>query len=244
MDPTCDLPCCASLPLPSLAALADLRREPGITVTTAGGRVWVCWEVGAEAVLRRVMPLPGAELFARREGLWYRLGHHLPSFGLPVEAEGSAMPLYRAVTPEPARAVAPDEDPPAPARLDLVRDGRVRAATALRCALAVLGHWADSAMTAQLGALTAAWSEGEVMLRGERLPSIAGGARFWGDLVLAPLGFRPKPDLPEPALRRALRVDADALLVLSAEGVEEVPRAAFRPLTRAGVRLALEDHRP
>ena len=37
------------------------------------------------------------------------------------------------------------------------------------------------------------------MLRGERLPAIAGGARFWGDLVLAPLGFRPKPDLPEPA---------------------------------------------
>src|SRR5512135_3864654 len=132
MDPTRDLPCCASLPLPFLAVLADLRREPGIMVTRAGGRAWVCWEAGAEAALRRVMPLPGAELYARREGHWYRLGHHLPSFGLPVEAEGAAIPLYRAVTPEPARAVAPDGDPPPPAQLGLVRDDRPRAATALR----------------------------------------------------------------------------------------------------------------
>jgi hypothetical protein len=239
MDPTRDSPCCASLPLPSLAALADLRREAGITVTTAGERVWVCWEEGAEAVVRRVMPLPGAELYTRREGLWYRVGHHLPAFGLPVEAEETAMPLYRAVTPEPVRVVTPEETTPAPARLRLVRDERVRVTTALRCGLAALGRWAESAPTAEIGAVTVAWSGGEVIVRGPRLPAIAEGTRYWGDLVLVPLGFRPEPNLSEPALRGALRVDDGAVLVLSAEAVEEVPRAAFRPLTRAGVRLAL-----
>ncbi len=238
MDPTRESPSCASLPLITLAALADLRREAGITVTTAGDRVWVCWEPGTEAVVRRLMPLPGAELYTRREGHWYRFGHHLPAFGLPVEDQEASIPLYRAITPEPVQAVMPDGTPSSSARLRLVRDQRVRAAAAMRCALAELGRWVESAPTAEIGGLTAAWSGGEVIVRGARLPAIAGCERFWGERVLAPLGFRPEPSLPEPALRRALRVEEGTLLVLSAQGIEEVPCAAFGPLTRAGVRLA------
>jgi hypothetical protein len=238
MDPTRESPCCASLPLLSLAALADLRREVGITVTTAGDRVWVCWEAGTEAVVRRVLPLPGAELYSRRDGLWYRLGHHLPAFGLPVEDQEASIPLYRAITPEPAQAVMPDGMPSSSARLRLVRDQRVRGATAARCALAELSRWVESALTAEIAALTAAWSGDEVIVRGARLPAIAGCARFWGERVLVPLGFRPEPSLPEPALRRALHVQEGTLLVLTAQGIEEVPDAAFGPLTRAGVRLA------
>ena len=244
MNPHLDAPCCARLPLPALAALADLRRVPGIVVTTVGEHAWVRWGPGDEAVLRRVMPLPGSELYTRRDGLWYRIGAHLPAFGLPVEDEDRGVPLDRAVVPDRVEALAPDVRAPVKARLGLVRDDRARGSSALLCELGALARWADSATTAQFGPLTAAWSGDEVLVRGEKLPAVAAGTRFWGVLVLVPLGFRPEPDLPEAALRGALGTGEEALLVLSDEGGEEVPLAAFRPLTRAGVRLAREGRQP
>jgi hypothetical protein len=65
--------------------------------------------------------------------------------------------------------------------------------------------------------------------------------RLWGDDLLVPVGFRPDPDLPPATLREAVGAEADELVVLDEAGAEVVPRAAFAPLTRAGVRLALRD---
>jgi hypothetical protein len=83
-----------------------------------------------------------------------------------------------------------------------------------------------------------------VMLLGQRLPTMSEGEKFWGDRVLTPLGFRPEPDLPESALLVALGVDEGDLLVIEAEGCEVVPRDAFRPLSRAGFRLAVAEATP
>jgi hypothetical protein len=60
--------CCASLPPGVLPALAGLRARAGVRAREVGGRVWVWWTAGDEAVLQRVLPLPGAELFARSRG--------------------------------------------------------------------------------------------------------------------------------------------------------------------------------
>ncbi|MBV8381464.1 MAG: hypothetical protein JOZ63_02585 [Planctomycetaceae bacterium] len=240
MSPALEHVCCAGLPPSALSTLADLRREPDIRVAWVDGRPWVRWEAGSEAVLRRLLPVSGVDLFARREGLWYRPGCHLPTFEVPEAIESGAVPLCRAITPMPVRPSPPGEVAPAPVRLALVRDDRARPATALRCPLSGLRRWAETATTAELSAAAAARAGDEVMLLGRGLPVIAGGVRFWGDGVLVPLGFRADPDLPEPALRRSLRVAEDALLVLEADGVEVVPREAFRMVTRAGLRLALE----
>ncbi|HEX8200742.1 MAG TPA: hypothetical protein VF590_09660 [Isosphaeraceae bacterium] len=231
----------ASLPAPALAVLAPLRREPGITVTLRGDRAWVRWEPGAEAVLRRVLPVPGVELYVLHEGRWHRPGHHLPAAVPEAEASAAdeALPLHRAITPVPIRATPPPAAAPEPARLGLVRTEGVRPATALRCLLEELSPWAESATTAEIRGLRAARSGAEVLLRGERLPALAAGQRFWGERVLVPLGFRADPDLPEPALQEALGVPDEAILLLEAEGFEAIPRAAFRPLTRAGLRRAL-----
>jgi hypothetical protein len=244
MTSTLDQVCLASLPAPALAVLAGLRREPGISVILEGDRAWVLWEPGTVAVLRRVLPVPGVELFVRREGHWHRHGRRLPASGLPEALAGEAVPLHRAVTPVPIRAIPPGPTAPPPARLGLVRDDRVRPATALRCALEELGRWAETATTAEIRALRAARAAECVMVRGARLPALAGGERFWGDRVLVPLGFRAEPDLPESALRAALHVADDALLVLEAEGFEAVPREALRPLSRSSLRLALGGPRP
>src|SRR5215207_2668499 len=132
---------CASLPVSALAALADLRREPGVAVTVAGDRAFVRWASESEEVLRRVRPIAGVELYSRRGGLWYRHGHHLPSFGLLAD-EGESVSLHRAVTPTPVRPEPPAGIPPRPVVVTLVRDGRVRVATALGCGLDEFGRWA------------------------------------------------------------------------------------------------------
>ena len=240
-DPELDLDAlqCASLPASALAALADLRREPGVAVTVSGDRAFVRWASESEEVLRRVRPIAGVELYARRGGLWYRHGHHLPTFGLPAD-EGESVSLHRAVTPTPVRPEPPAGIPPRPVELTLVRDGRVREATALGCGLDEFGRWADMAPTARLVALRAATAGDRVLLLGRRLPPIPGAERFWGGRILVPLGLRTDPELPEPALCGALGAGEDELLVITHEGAETVPLRAFRTATRAGVRLALE----
>ena len=70
MRPDLDSIHCASVPVAALAALAGLRREPGVTVTLAGDRAWVRWDAApgstSKTVLRRVLPLAGSELYDRR----------------------------------------------------------------------------------------------------------------------------------------------------------------------------------
>ena len=238
-DPDLDAIQCASLPASALTALADLRREPGVAVTVSGDRAFIRWDSATVEVLCRVLPLAGVELYARRGGLWYRPGHRLPTFGLPAD-EGESVPLARAVTPTPVRPELPTHILPRPVELELVRDGRVREASALGCGLDELGRWADMAPTARLVALRAATAGDRVLLLGRPLPPIPGAERFWGGRILVPLGFRTDPEIPEPALCGALGAGDDELLVLTHEGAETVPLRSFRTLTRAGVRLALE----
>ena len=230
----------ALVPFRSLGALADLRREPTISVTFEGDHAWVRWEGPAEPAVRRLLPEPGVVLFESRGGLWYRLGDRLPAFGLPLAGDDRAVPLSRAVLPRAVEPIVSGDVVPAAARLALVRADHPHAATALRCAADDLGRWAEMAPSARFFGLSAARSGHEVMVRGRVLP-IVPGERFWGERVLTPLGSRSDPDLTEAALRRVLGVEDDELLVLSVDGFQTIPRAAFRPLSRASVRLVREE---
>lgn len=227
---------CASLPGAALASLADLRREPGVSVALVDGRAWIWWPPGNESVLRRIFPIAGAVLYTRRDGRWYPLGKRLPSFEVPTGEE--PVPLSHLLFPAPISQEQPTTAPAAPVPLGLRRDGEPRAATALRCSLEALGTWADQVPSSQFDGLRAAMTEGEAMVVGSSLPTIAGAERFWGVRVLVPLGFRPDPMLPESAIREIVGA-GEALIVLQSDGVELVPIDVFRPLGRAGVRLAL-----
>jgi hypothetical protein len=77
-----------------------------------------------------------------------------------------------------------------------------------------------------------------------RLPALGEGLRFRGCDVMIPLGYRAEPDLADRALRQAVGAEPDDLVVLDDEGAELVPRQAFRPLSRAGIRLAVAAKRP
>src|SRR5262245_7031157 len=107
---------CASIPVEDLPVLADLRREPGIRVTIAQDRAWVCWDdgTGSEATRRilvgRLLPLAGVEIFASRDGRWHRPGESLPAFHVPIGDGSTGHALDRLILPEPLVASRPEGD--------------------------------------------------------------------------------------------------------------------------------------
>jgi hypothetical protein len=233
--------CLASLPRESLPALAPLRAVPGLTVALVGGRAWLRWQPD-DVVLRAVLPIAGVILYVQEEGRWYRHGHHLPAFEVPAGAD--YRPLCQVLTPAPLNPRPPARPPAKPIPLALQADAQPRPATALRCGWPELGRWADTVPTPRLESLRAARLDDRALLLGSRLPPLATGERFWGESVLVPLGQRPDPDLPPPALREALGIGSDELLLLTSTGAEAIPVEVFQPLQRASLRLILEETAP
>ena len=194
----------------------------------------------------------GAVLYVERDGNWYRLGESLPRFEVPP-GDGSEWPLLeQTIFPEPVKAVPSREDLKAPIRIRLVRD-RVpvpRPAGALRCWPRSLAAWAERATSGQIAALEGAWlaagasdaREALVLVIGsaESLPMLAEGMRFWGTELLVPMGLRPEPNLPASAIRSAAGARPEELAVLDEDGIELIPRAIFKPLSRAAIRMMRE----
>jgi hypothetical protein len=223
----------ARVPRAGLGALGRLRRSTALRVAEEADCAWVFWEAAMPSVVQALLPVPGVVFYRRTGERWHALGAALPEFAVP-KPDGRAVDAV--VLPGPLSA----QPPPAfrgrrlPVRLVEARSSRPT--TAIRCGLDVLCGWVDSATTFEISRLSGAVCDRSVWLRGEQLPPLAGAERFWGNAVLIPLGLRAEPDWPEGPLRWAARVDDDEILVLTADGAEALPTAAFRPLTRAGIR--------
>jgi hypothetical protein len=104
-----------------------------------------------------------------------------------------------------------------------------------------LAAWADVVTTLELAAVRAARCGNRVLLLGSKLPSLSESTRFWGTDFLLPVGFGTEPDLPASLVRTAIGASAHELAVFDETGIDLVPRSAFEPLTRAGVRLAARE---
>src|SRR5581483_3615127 len=224
----------ARLAVEHLASLAPVRNHEDVRVHVADGVAWVRWPAGRVEVVRCLLPVPGVEFFTRRDGLWFRFGSRLPTAETPPAGDGR--PVSAVLFPAKFEAVVPGVVGGSPVRLGLARGGEPRAATALACPLTDLAKWADAATTAELAAVRAARSGDRAVLLGSRLPAVASATRFWGAELLVPVGFRPEPDLPPAALRAAVGAGAGEVVLLDHDGAEVIPRAAFEPLTRAGLR--------
>jgi MoxR-vWA-beta-propeller ternary system domain bpX2 len=236
---------CARIPSLALASLARLRRSEGVSVILDGDHAWVFWDPGDAQVLRAVLPIDGVELYEKRGNAWHRSGRRLPSFeGSPP---GEPIPLSRAVTPAPFSAMLPREDSPPTLPLRLWRDARPRPTTAALCSLVVLGKWADTALSSEIGAIRGAVLGDSALLLGRGLPPWPRSTRYWGSQLLVPIGYQVRPCLPETTIIEALGSLGRELLRIIPDGagdgqglsVEAIPFDIFRPLSRAGVRLAL-----
>jgi len=227
----------ACIPAESLPALVELRCESGIRVALAGERAWVRWEPGNEAVLFRLLAVPGVAFYRFRDGLWYRHGQYLPSFGLPGD-----MPTQRLdqiLTPAPVRPEPCTLGLLQPIQARLVLAKQPRQTSAVLCRLTELARWADRASSASLASIRAAHSGDRILLLGEHLPLLHPSERFWGRRILAPLGYSLEPALPESALAEALGLDAEEVVLVRSEHTQIISQGALQPLTRSGIRLAL-----
>ena len=245
---------CARLRANDLRVLADLRGRAEVRVLLVGDRAWVCWpadsEMLPEVLVARILSLEGVELFTERGGLWYRLGEHLPAFDVPFRDGADGVLLDRLLIPGKLSAQRPEGRVGDALRTGLVRDNRegFRPATAFQCSLQVLFDWAEQATSSQLGSLQGALriaSDGEredadalVLGAAGELPLLSESVRYWGTDLLVPVGYRADPDLPDGAFRRIVGAGVGDLVVLDEDGFELIARDAFKPLCRAGVRLA------
>jgi len=227
--------CAASLPLESLGALADLRCLPGLNVVLAEGRAWLRWPAGEERILENILAVSGVELFVRRGGGWSRYGSLLPAEALPLDR--AAQPLAHVLMPAPVTAMPPADAPLQAVQLRLAPSTCVRETTALRCRAVELLAWSERVPASRLAELQAVRSAEFVLLIGKRLPEIGGGERFWGQRLLVPLGWRLEPELPEPVAREMVGLAEHEILVVTQARSEVVAQHAFRPLTRASLRL-------
>jgi len=230
----------ARLPAAALDCFAAVRHRPDVRVgIDSDGYAWVRWPAGldADGVIAALRPAPGVEFYALRGDHWRRFGSRLPAGRTPPIDLGR--PLAEVLTPIPAVPLSPTHGSFARVPAVLVRDDVPHPATALRCRLGDFAAWADLATTRQLAGVRAAASGDEVLAVGA-LPVVAAAVRFWGDAVKLPLGFTACPALEPDALRELVGAGADDLVFWADGGVEVVPRRAFEPATRAGVRLAWE----
>lgn len=227
----------ARIPLAAAAALGPVRHRAEVRVQPDGDRLWVRWPAGRADVVRCLLPVPGVVFLVPRGGAWFPFGSRVPTADAPPDGEGR--PVASVLAPARFTPVDPGEVTAPPVVLGVVRGGEPRPATALACTLADLAGWADTATGAELGAVRAARAGGRVVLRGAKLPTVPAATRFWGEDVLVPVGFRPEPDLRADVIRAAAGADADDLVLLDESGADVIPKAAFAPVTRAGLRLAL-----
>jgi MoxR-vWA-beta-propeller ternary system protein len=234
--------CCASLPRSSLTVLAELRAVPDVLAALVGERAWVRWQSGQERVLRRLLPVAGVALYIQRGPLWHRFGCHLPTLDFPRELDYK--PLHAVLFPAPVQPEMPPSLDLRPLFVTVAPDSRPRKSTALECAAADLACWADSVPAVRLAPLSAARCWKRLLVLGERLPPLPIGRRYWGETLLVPLGHRPEPNLPGDGIRAALGVGADELLLLDGDVAAAIPRDAFVPLTRARLRLAVQEAAP
>lgn len=231
----------ARVPREGLAVLAPLRHMTNVRVVELGHEAWVSWEGEMPSVVSALLAVEGARFYRPSESGWQMLDQALPDFTVPRTQE--SLPLDRAVVPEPCVPITLANFRGKRIPISIVACDRPRPTAALRCHCAALMEWSDRAPTAEIEALSGAWSGTNVWLRG-RLPALLKAERFWGERVLAPLGFRAEPDWPDAALRQAALVDDDEILVLTAEEPEAISLAAFRKLTRASIRRLLQSLPP
>ncbi len=168
----------------------------------------------------------------------------MPSFEVPPDEE--AISIDRVLFPSTFEAIAPLEASPRPSKLRLVRDTRQRPSTAALCSLADLGRWAHSAPSHEIESVRGAIQGDRALVLGRSLPPWPDSTRYWGDRVLIPIGFEIRPTLPEETILEALGGSGREVFrfLTNDEGNDSavanaIPFDAFRPLTRAGIRLAL-----
>jgi hypothetical protein len=231
----------ACMPVEQLPMLAEVRCARGVEIVLESQHVWVSWPPDREEVLQRVLAVPGVRVFVKREAHWFELGRRLPA--RDVSFDGPRKPLFQALTPVASQMESPNSQSIDRVRLHLVPDDRTRQTTALRCSIDVLQRWIERSPCVLFERFKAVLADEEVLVVGSGLPMLPGNARYWGERVLMPLGFRIEPKLPLGVLQEVLGLSDRDVAIFSDSGVERFSRELLTDLSRGRVRLAAQGQR-
>ncbi len=229
----------AAVPCDRLDALARFRTLAGLQVWNIDRRLWLRWQQQQPELATALLAIPEVWLFIPDGKHWRRLGSALPDFTVPTFDEGK--PLDYFLHPAPLQPRFRSETQRVqPLRPQLVPSDAIQATTALRCSLAELADWAETATTHRLAHIEGMHRHTTVWLRGANLPRLPNAQAFWGQRVLCPLGQRLQPDWPEALWLNAARVEDNQWLIVTPEGFEVLACDRFAPLSRAGIRRAYQ----
>jgi hypothetical protein len=223
----------------NLVVLALLRARTNIRIHLQDDFAWVTWSGDNRDIVQCLLADAGVRFFTKRGDTWFTFRSLLPVSEAPPRGDGLA--LSSVLFPKLTAATQPGSDPLQPTSLRLVRSTESKPTSALVCSLRDLQRWSDMATSMEISRIKGARTRSRAILLGSQLPSLSTATRYWGESVFVPIGFRPEPNLPVPALRQAIGTDDHDFLFLNEEGVLLVPGNVFEPLTRAGMRLAIRE---
>ena len=227
----------ARIPTGELPALASLRTRPDVRILVRGDAIWIYWTERCADVVRCLLPVPGVILWTKRpDGMWSRFRSRLPASNGPPDEPG--IPLIQALQPGRFEPIGVRSSHFEPLPIRLVRSAQPLIATAISCDVKALLHWADAATTHQLEQFRSARCRNRVVVLGSSLPAIVGAIRFAGKRLFVPLGFRLEPVLSETLILEALGAEEGEIAFVTDSAIDVIPKAAFAPLSRAGIRLA------
>jgi MoxR-vWA-beta-propeller ternary system domain bpX2 len=217
------------------ALLGELRTLPQLFAADQGDQIWLRGIAVAQANEAVFLSLPAtARYFLGEDHLIFSPGGVTPVAYLP---KLSWQPIATYIVPEmPVAAyggVVEDAF-----QVKLVVSDAPQAVVALRCDLAQLQAWADSAAEIRIHAMRfAVADDGRALVVGDPLPTIPGEA-FWecGGLLL-PAGRKLEFAVLASAIRQQLDPDGAHLLLFQADGgFERIPQTNMIQATRSGIR--------
>jgi len=228
----------ARIPWSQLPALALLRDRADVLVCKKGNDAWIRWGASQSLVIECLLGVSRVAFFVKKGSTWFPFGRLVPTALAPPEELGE--PIVFHLSPLAPESVSAPAGPAGKISWKLKPGDSPQPATAMTCSLAALAAWAESATRWEIEQLKAARKGDRAILKGERLPSIAGSTRYWGTRVWIPLGFVGDPPFHEAVLIAAANLEPDAILLCQDHQREVIPEHAFGPLNRSGIKLALE----
>lgn len=215
------------------AALAALRRQPGVEVAGDAAHTWLRGQPGDEKLARLLAALPA---IARYE--WYPKQDRLRLINERMSARTlpqlSWQPLSAWLQVELPSTTLPGFVPE-PIMPALARCADEREAAVLLTTLPELETFVLSAPQVRLERLQmAAAAEGQVLVRGTPLPPVT-GRRFvlHAECIAVPAGYTWTPTISTQVLRKLFNAPAGALVLWGENGtITILTEEQFIPLTR------------
>jgi|GEM_PF-6567570 len=236
----------ARIALAHVAALSPFRAEASVRSCVQGESLWLRWPGALNALTRRVLATPGAQLFDHGEWGWSAHNSHFPC---EVPADDEFRAIADVVSPQQISTESHGDKASyglPKLTLELVRSTQHEETSAALLSLARLYAWVRATPEVVWQSWRVCWLKQTALVLAPRGKVVKLDVppqhvqRFWGSRVLLPSGFALSPKLPDALTLALLEAGTGEIALVQKRGVSLVPRASFGAITRAGLRLAIQ----